>query len=159
MFFNPRQFRVRQGIVNSLERFGHPQIEEKKETLSIRVGDCEAQTLFAFDQRRRGGDPVGVVVFLRTSPCEIAIMHIAVHPDYALQGKHSGTGLGIILAEKVKEIAAQIVGVERVIFFYRREVILRLQNQGVMLSERALDETPGTPTDRSLGDEKTKSDS
>ncbi len=126
MFFNPRQFRAREGIVNSLEKFGHPRLEETTDSLSVRVGDCEAQPLFAFDQDRLCGDPVGIVVFLRTSPAEVAIMHIAVHPDYALHGEHSGTGLGIILVEKVKEIAARIAGVERVVFFYRREVIMRL---------------------------------
>jgi hypothetical protein len=126
MFFNPRQFRAREGIVNSLEKFGHPRLVETTDSLSVRVGDCEAQPLFAFDQDRSGGDPVGVVVFLRTSSTEVAIMHVAVHPDYALQGGHSGTGLGIILVEKVKEISARIAGVKRVVFFYRREVIMRL---------------------------------
>ena len=126
MFFNPRQFRVREGIVNSLARFGHPRLEETGDSLSVRVGDCEAQTLFAFDQDRRGGDPVGIVVFLRTTPAEVAIMHLAVHPDYSLQGERSGTGLGVLLVEKVKGIASQIVGIQRVVFFYRREVVMRL---------------------------------
>jgi GNAT superfamily N-acetyltransferase len=126
MFFNPRQFRAREGIVNSLEKFGYPQLEETADGLSVRVGDCEAQTLFAFDPKQHSGNPVGVVVFLRTSPAEVAIMHLAVHPDYSLQGEHAGTGLGVVLVEKVKEIAARIVGIERVIFFYRREVVMRL---------------------------------
>jgi len=126
MFFNPRQFRAREGIVNSLEKFGHPRLEETTDSLSVRVGDHEAQTLFVFDQDNRSGDPVGVVVFLRTSSTEVAIMHVAVHPDYSLQGEHFGIGLGIILVEKVKEIAARIAGIERVVFFYRREVIIRL---------------------------------
>ena len=126
MFLNPRQFRAREGIVNSLEKFGHPRLEEIAGGLSIQVGDCEAQTLFAFDPKQHSGNPVGVVVFLRTSPAEVAIMHLAVHPDYSMQGEHAGTGLGVILVEKVKEIAAQIVGIKRVVFFYRREVVMRL---------------------------------
>jgi hypothetical protein len=126
LFFNPRQYRVREGIINSLEQFGHPRLEEAAGELSIRVGQHEAQTLFAYDRDRRGKDPVGVVVFLRTSPAEIAIMHVAVHPDYALQGARAGVGLGVTLVEKVKEIAARIVGVTRILFFYRQEVIIRL---------------------------------
>ena len=43
---------------------------------------------------------VGVVVFLRTSPEEIAVMHVAVHPDYALQGSEAGLGLGVVLVER-----------------------------------------------------------
>ena len=51
---------------------------------------------------------------------------LAVHPDYALQGRRSGVGLGVTLFEKVKEIAARIVGVQRIVFFYRQEVVIRL---------------------------------
>jgi hypothetical protein len=126
MFFNPGQHRVREGIVNSLEKFVHPRIEEAADGLSVRVGDTEAQTLFAYDQDRRAGDPVGVVVFLRTSPAEVAIMHIAVNPKYAPRGRDQGLGLGITLVEKVKEICSRIVGIQRIIFFYRQEVVIRL---------------------------------
>jgi hypothetical protein len=126
LFFNPRQHRVREGIVNSLEHFGHPRVEETADGLSIRVGDLEAQTLFAYDSDRVGNEPIGVVVFLRTSPTDVAIMHIAVHPDYALQGQEAGLGLGVVLIEKLKQICARIVGVKRIIFFYRQEVVIRL---------------------------------
>jgi hypothetical protein len=126
LFFNPRQHLVREGIINSLERFGHPRVEEAAGELSIRVGDHEAQTLFAYDRDRHGKDPIGVVVFLRTSPAEIAIMHVAVHPDYALQGRQAGVGLGVTLVEKVKDIAARIVGVQKIVFFYRQEVVIHI---------------------------------
>jgi len=128
LFFNPRQYRVREGIINSLAHFGHPRLEAAGDNLTVRVGTLEAQTLFAYDQDRSSGDPVGVVVFLRTSPDEIAIMHIAVHADYGLQAPRAGAGvgLGVLLMEKVKEIAARIVGVRRVVFFYRQEVVIRL---------------------------------
>ena len=125
LFFNPRQHLVREGIINSLERFGHPEVVESPAGLAVKVGDLEAQTLFAFD-RSRDEVPVGVVVFLRTSPEEVAIMHVAVDPDYALQGAEAGVGLGVTLVEKVKEIAARIVGVRRIVFFYRRHVVIRL---------------------------------
>jgi hypothetical protein len=126
LFFNPRQYRVREGIINSLEHFGHPRLEEAAGALSIRVGKHEAQTLFAYDRDRLGKDPVGVVVFLRTSPTDVAIMHVAVHPDYALRGQEAGVGLGVTLVEKVKEIAARIAGIRKIIFFYRQEVVIRL---------------------------------
>jgi len=126
LFLNPRQHRVRQGIINSLARFGHPRVEITRDGLSVRVGDLEAQTLFAFDRDRLGPAPVGVVVFLRTSPTEIAIMHVAVDPDYALKGQSAGVGLGVTLVEKVKEIAARIVGIQRIVFFYRQQVVIRL---------------------------------
>ena len=109
-----------------MEQFGQPRLEEIDGCLSVRVGNHEAQTLFAYDRDRRGIDPVGVVVFLRTAPTDVAIMHVAVQPGYSLQGRDEGVGLGLTLVEKVKEIAAQIAGIKRIVFFYRQEVILTL---------------------------------
>ena len=126
LFFNPRQYRVRDGIVHSLGRFGHPRIEEIAGGLSIRVGNNDAQTLFAFDEDRRDQNPVGIVIFLRTSPDEIAVMHLAVHPDYALQGRRAGQGLGLVLIDKVKQIASRIVGVRRIALHYQQEIVIPL---------------------------------
>jgi hypothetical protein len=125
-FLNPRQYRVRDGITEALEEFGHPRLEEKDDNVFLHVGDKDAQTLFAFDGNRTGDDPVGVVVFLRSSPAEIVIVHMAVRPDYALQGRRAGLGLGLALIEKVKEIASQIVGIQKIVFFYRHEIVIRL---------------------------------
>lgn len=127
LFFNPSQHKVREGIVKALEKYGHPRVEETESGLSVRVGNEEAQTLFAFDASRRTRQPVGVVVFLRTTPTDISIMHVAVNPDYALKGTESGVGLGVELIEKVKEISARIVGVERIVFFYRQQVVIRVR--------------------------------
>jgi hypothetical protein len=126
LFFNVKQHRVREGIIDSVEQFGHLRLEETPDGLLVRVANQEAQNLFAFDRSRREADPVGVVVYLRTSPPEITILHVAVHPDYSLQGEQAGVGLGIVLIEKVREIAARIVGVKRIVFFYRREVVIRV---------------------------------
>ena len=125
-FFNPRQHRVREGIVNSLEKFGHPRIVETANSLSIQVGDNETQTLFVFDQDRPKGGPIGVVAFIRTSPTDIAIMHIAVHPDYGLQGRYADLGLGLVLIDKIKEIASRIVGIRRIVLYYRQEIVIQL---------------------------------
>jgi len=125
-FLNPRQYRVREGIVDALERFGHPRLEEKDDNVYLRVGDKDAQTLFAFDVSQTEGDPIGVVVYLRSSPSELIIVHLAVHPDYALQGRRAGAGLGLTLIEKVREIASRIVGIKQIIFYYQPDIVIRL---------------------------------
>jgi ribosomal protein S18 acetylase RimI-like enzyme len=125
LFFNPRQYRVRDGIVDSLAQFGHPRLEQSEDGLRVCVGEQETQTLFAFDRDTKDVDPVGVVVFLRTSPEQIAILHVAVRPDYSLRGRHRGLGLGTVLVDKVKEIARRIVGVERIVLYYQREIVIK----------------------------------
>lgn len=128
-FLNPRQYRVRDGIIGALQEFGQPRLEEKNDNVYLRLEKEDAQTLFAFDGSLANGDPVGVVVFLRRSASDIVIVHLAVAPAYALQGQRAGLGLGLALIEKVKEIASRIVGVQRIVFFYRPEVVIRIGNQ------------------------------
>lgn len=125
-FLNPRQHRVRDGIIDALEKFGQPRLREKDDNIYLQIGDRDAQTLFAFDKQRASADPIGVVIYLRNSFPEIVIVHLAVQPDYALQGSHAGLGVGITLVEKVKEIASQIVGVRKIVLHYRQEIVIRI---------------------------------
>jgi hypothetical protein len=128
-FFNPLQYRVRDDIVSALERYGEPRIEENGESLYLRVGADDAQSLFAFDSSRPNGDPVGVVVFLRTSRTDVVIVHIAVHPDYAFRGRHAASGLGLALMEKVKGIASQIRGIERMVLSYGQGITIPVRER------------------------------
>src|ERR1051325_11891758 len=81
LFFNPDQHRVREGILLALERFGQPRLEEAGDGLSVRIGEHEAQTLFAYDRDRRSPAPIGAVIILRTAPPAIAIVHVAAHTN------------------------------------------------------------------------------
>jgi hypothetical protein len=126
LFFNPRQFRVRDGILESLRQFGHPRLEETADGLSVRVGELDTQTLFAFDRDSNANAPVGLVTFLRTSTTDMSILHVAVSADYALPGRRAGLGLGLILIEKVKEIASRIVGVRQIALQYRPEIVIQV---------------------------------
>ena len=118
MFLNSRQFRVRDGIIESLRQFGHPRLEETSDVLSVRVGELDTQTLFAFDRDSKDNAPIGLVTFLRTSTADMSILHLAVSANYTLRGRHAGLGLGLILIDKVKEIASRIVGVRRIVLQY-----------------------------------------
>ena len=93
--------------------------------MRILVGEHEPQTLFAFDTDRHATEPVGVAVFLRVSNEEMALMHLAVHPDHALKHDGSNFGLGVELVEAVRRICTRIAGIKRLVLFYRREVALR----------------------------------
>lgn len=126
-FFNPQQSRVRNEILKALETFGEPRLEEKEGNIYLRVGKNDAQTLFAFDRAREDCDPIGVVVFLRTTHTEIAIVHLAVHPDHVLSGHREKLGVGLALVEQVEEIASRIVGVEKLVLSYRQGVSLSLR--------------------------------
>jgi hypothetical protein len=126
LFFNPKQNKVRDGIEDSLAHFGVPRLEEKATGLSIFVGEYQTQALFAFDTELSPEKPVGVVVFIRTCRADLVIMHIAVDPRYSLKNASDNFGLGLALIEKVKEIGKSLAGVQRILLFYRREVVIQL---------------------------------
>lgn len=126
LFFNPQQQRIHKGLLDSLNRFGHPRLAQSGRGLSVRVGTNETQTLFAVDTHLSTSGPVGLIVFTRIAPADIAIIHVSVHPNYAFLGSMAGDGLGlgVILIDQVKEIASRIVGVKRIIIPYRQEVVI-----------------------------------
>ena len=126
LYFNPRQHVVREGIVEVVQKFGKPRVVESGDGLSIQVGEQPAQALFAFDLDGDRDVPVGLVVFLRTQPDEVAIMHMAVDADYALKGRQAGMGLGVVLMEQVKDLCRRIVGVKKIALSYRRGIVIRL---------------------------------
>ena len=126
LFFNSRQFRVRDGIIESLRQFGHPRLEETVDGVSVRVGELDTQTLFACDRDSHDNAQVGLVTFLRTSTTDMSILHIAVRSDYSLPGWRAGQGLGLVLIEKVKEIASRIVGVRRIVLQYRQGIVIQI---------------------------------
>lgn len=126
LYFNPHQHLVREGILDSLTAFGQPRIVASSFGLFVRLGDEETQTLFAFDRRRSSTSPVGLVVFIRVSRSEIVIVHLAIHSDYILPAGRVGLGLGVTLVEKVRDVAARIVGVSQLSFSYRQQMTLRI---------------------------------
>ena len=99
---------------------------KQRTACQFELGSLDTQTLFAFDRDSNDNAPVGLITFLRTSTTDMSILHVAVHPDYALPGRRAGLGLGLILIEKVKEIASRIVGVRRIALHYRQGIVIQI---------------------------------
>jgi hypothetical protein len=73
-----------------------------------------AQCLFACHGERRPGAPVGVLVYLRTLPEVMRILHLVVHPDYEHGGGDAHLNLSIELVKQLRHMARRISGVRRV---------------------------------------------
>lgn len=116
---------MRQGIIQAVERFGKLHVDKTADRLTVLVGKARAQTLFTCERDRRGGEPVGVVVFPRPSTEKTAIIHVAVQPDYALRTP-GAAGLGAVLTQNLKETASRIAGLQRILLFHRQVIILRV---------------------------------
>ena len=111
MFFNPGQQTALAAIVDSLERFGPPNVYADGGCLRVRVEKLdEVQTLFAMD----GDTLVGVLVYSRILLERLTVIHIAVDQDYSSHGKFAPNMLVMRMLELLRNSARRIKGVETI---------------------------------------------
>jgi hypothetical protein len=115
-FFNPRQDFVRDGIRRSVEEHGIPEIFEVDGQVWLGVRSGTMQCLFACDDSNETSVLAGVVLYARPRPEVISITHLAVDPEYAANGAH---GLGLILVDKVRQVARRMKGVTQLQLPYK----------------------------------------
>jgi hypothetical protein len=125
-FFNPRQSFLRSAISAAVERTGVPRIVEADGRVWIDAPSRTMQCLFACDGNSSPPRPVGVVLYERPSMEVISVSHVAVDPAYAFGGSRGGAGLGLLLIERVRQIARRIKGVTRIQVPYRNQCFLRV---------------------------------
>ena len=129
-FFNPRQSAWIESIRDNVEQFGAPRIVERGERIGLGIPERDAQFLFACDHSRQPPEPVGVVLYLRTAPHLLRILHLAVSPAYAEGGPLAAHGLTLRLVDEVRALGRRIAGVRRVQLPYRSRGLLPVIDRG-----------------------------
>ena len=115
MFFNENQAQYRDALIESIERFGEPQIKNDRGLLrahTTRLG--EVQTLFAVEHRLEAQRPIAVAVYTRTATDTMTLLQIAVHPDYAAKGPFATELVTMKLVQAIAKAASTIKGVRKV---------------------------------------------
>lgn len=113
-YFHPRQGELIGSIRSSVEAHGSPEILRRGGRIYVGIPKNDAQCLFACHPARRPGVPVGVVLYLRTAPELLRILHVAVAPPYELDGPLGQRQLALRLVNEVRALARRIKGVRRV---------------------------------------------
>ncbi len=127
MFSNVEQHRVRAGIVNSIERYGVPEIIERGDSLGFSVGKLpEVQTLFALDGGEDGGTLAGVMIHAREDH-KLVLLHIGVDPIYSATGAEGDALLVLQLIDRLRAIARSIQGIETVEMMYGAKGVVALR--------------------------------
>jgi hypothetical protein len=121
MFFNPQQKKFRNAVSHLVEYYGNPKIIQDGDRLRLLIGSSSAQTLFCFE-RPTDGELIGVVVYIRESIEQLAIIHLAVKEDYLMSGCYGDRALALRLIQKVQEIGARLKGVEFITILYERSL-------------------------------------
>lgn len=117
MFFNGNQGQFYFDIVRLVESFGEPEIIEKDDRLRIALPRVECQNLFA----TKNGSLVGLLIFNRSSPEQIEIIHIVVDEKYSSTGEYADDKLVLRMFSELKKIALMIKGLKKIRIKYRKE--------------------------------------
>ncbi len=125
MFFNPLQNKALTGINHAISEYGVPGIVEDNGHLRISVeGLPESQTLFAFDDASEKPILAGVMVYMRTDPENLVLLHIAVHQDYSRAGIYGDEMLVWRFMTQLREIARRIKGIRSITLKYSSGLVI-----------------------------------
>ncbi len=119
MFFNPQQGKALTGINHAISEYGVPSVVEDNGRLRVSVeGLPESQSLFALDISEKKPVLAGVMVYMRTDPENLVLLHIAVHADYSRTGIYGDEMLVWRFMTQLRDIAKRIKGIRTITLKY-----------------------------------------
>ncbi len=125
LFFNPQQRKALTGINHSIAEYGVPNVVETAGRLRISVeGLPESQTLFALDYSEEIPILAGVMVYMRTDPENLVLLHIAVKEDYSRSGIYGDEMLVLRFMTQLRDIARRIKGVRAITLKYSSGLVI-----------------------------------
>ncbi len=119
LFFNPLQEKALDGIHHSIREHGVPSIYLDNGRLRVKVEEpSEVQTLYALDDAKGKPMLVGVMVFARSEPETIDLLHIAIREEYSRFGEKADAGLVSKFLDQLRQIAKRLKGVHSICLKY-----------------------------------------
>ena len=144
LFFNAAQHLAHSGIVDSIEAFGEPFVDNDGERLRINVRKLdEVQTLYSF----AGDKLAGLLVYSRVSHESLVVIHIAVHEAYASKGEFGDKRLVMRMCQQLRMCARRIKGIEHIRMMYGNN---RTRDYPVRRSSSRLYRQDSNPQDSTL---------
>jgi len=120
VYFNRRQRDAEGGIVQAIDQFGNLDISSSAEGLRVIVSQhSDAQCLFALIRRKGRESLAAGLIYLRTSPEELVVLHIAVADPYG-RSRRLALHLVMKLLRVVRATAHRLRGVARVSMLYKK---------------------------------------
>lgn len=132
LFFNPRQAVAHEGIARAIDAYGAPSIVATPDGLRVIVTRRDdVQCLFALKTNGSRPQLAGMVMYLRTSPDEVTVLHVGV-AECCSRGRRAGLEVVTVLIRAVRAAAHRLRGVRRVSMFYlqQREFGVELGSHG-----------------------------
>jgi hypothetical protein len=127
MFFHPQQEEHESSINASILSYGFPKIIQESNQLRVGIEGKEVQTLYAFVHRENLEDLAGVIVYTRTSPDTLALLHMAVKPEYSYADGYKNELVLVRMLAQVRSIAKRIKGVKKLSIAYAGQIVPRAE--------------------------------
>jgi len=119
VYFNTGQSRVLESLIEAVERFGAPEIENSGQQLRVVLRKLpEAQTLFAVAET---GRPLGLVTYMRPDHEHLMILHVSVSEEFASGGAFCRNQLLLRMLREIRRCSRRMKGVKRVELYYQAE--------------------------------------
>lgn len=119
-YFNSCQNRVWGGIVETVERFGSPELLQEGDRLRLVLRQLpEAQSLFVVE--RSSGRPLGLALYVRPDHEHLAVLHLSIAEEFASGGSHCGEQLLLKLLRELRRSGRRVKGIERLNVCYHDE--------------------------------------
>jgi len=117
LFFNGCQNRVAQQIVDAIDQFGPPEIQDDGKCLRVRVaGMPDVQSLFALEP---GGErPIAVAVYMRADLEHVTVLHVGLSEEYCAGGTREDINLLLRLMKEIRRSSKRLKGVRRLRVLY-----------------------------------------
>ena len=110
LFFNSCQSRFAREIVETIDKYGPPEIEFEESRLRIRVaGLSEVQSLFALNSDT--GRLIGVAIYVRADHSHVTVLHIGLSEEYCAGGNREGINLLLRLMKAIRRSSRRMKGV------------------------------------------------
>jgi hypothetical protein len=133
VFFNPKQNRVRESLIDCVHRYGVPVVVAEAGTLRFRVPAFGlVQSLYALGEGEQPARLLGVAMFVRESRHSVLLLHLAVHEDYAADGVHAGAWVTPRLLAMVRSACQRVRGITslRLLYPHAAQVKIRSGKRG-----------------------------
>ena len=129
MFFHPEQGEHTVSINASIEAYGFPKILQEEDSLRIGIAGLDVQTLYAFVPRGSTQELAGVVVYTRSSDDTLALLHMAVKPEFSFASGYRNELVLPRMLVQLRAIAKRIKGIKRLSIVYADDRKLRPVSQ------------------------------
>jgi hypothetical protein len=117
LFFNGCQSRVASGIVDAIDKYGHPEIHDDNGWLRVKIAELpEVQSLFVVDEAT--ARPIGVAVYTRADLEHVTVLHIGLAEEYCAGGERESLNVLLRLMKEIRRSSKRVKGVRRLSVHY-----------------------------------------